>query len=144
MGHLDPTRITTQLVSLASLTKHLRVRSEKEKKAKPSKQEQQGNTNDPLTSPNALEFNWGLWADWSLELCLWIRVYCSCIECLDGWNGGGWGVFIALNHQNNRWGGCCRWAHQTVWGTTGRCPVRQPRHPTVRVRAQTTVGAFVF
>jgi hypothetical protein len=29
-------------VSLASLTKHLRVRSEKEKKAKPSKQEQQG------------------------------------------------------------------------------------------------------
>jgi hypothetical protein len=28
-------------VSLASLTKHLRVRSEKEKKAKPSKQEQQ-------------------------------------------------------------------------------------------------------
>jgi hypothetical protein len=29
------------LVSLASLTKQLRVRSEKEKKAKPSKQEQQ-------------------------------------------------------------------------------------------------------
>jgi hypothetical protein len=43
MGHLDPARITTQLVSLASLTKHLRVRSKKEKKAKPSKQEQQRN-----------------------------------------------------------------------------------------------------
>jgi hypothetical protein len=41
MGHLDPTRITTQLVSLVLHTKHLRVRSEKEKKAKPSKQEQQ-------------------------------------------------------------------------------------------------------
>jgi hypothetical protein len=25
-------------------------------------------------------------------------------EFLDGWSGGGWGVFIALNHQNNRWG----------------------------------------
>jgi hypothetical protein len=60
MDHLDPARITTQLVSLVSLTKHLRVRSEKEKKAKPSKQEQQRNTSDPLTSPNALEFNWGL------------------------------------------------------------------------------------
>jgi hypothetical protein len=44
-------------VSLASLTKHLRVRSEKEKKAKPSKQEQQRNTNDPFTSSNALELN---------------------------------------------------------------------------------------
>jgi hypothetical protein len=64
-----------------------RVRSEKEKKAKPSKQEQQRNTNDPLTSPNALELNWGLSADRSLELCLWSGVYCSCIECnvLNAW-----------------------------------------------------------
>jgi hypothetical protein len=31
MGHLDPARITTQLVSLALLIKHLRVRIEKEK-----------------------------------------------------------------------------------------------------------------
>jgi hypothetical protein len=37
---------------------------------------------------------------------------------------------------NNRWG----WA--AVDGRTGRCPVSQPRHPTVRVRAQTTVGAL--
>jgi hypothetical protein len=58
----------------------LRVRSEKEKKAKPSKQEQQRNTNDPLTSPNVLELNWGLRVDRSLELCLWNGVYCSCIE----------------------------------------------------------------
>jgi hypothetical protein len=48
-------------VSLALLTKHLRVRIEKKKKkAKPSKQEQQMNTRDPLTSPNALELIWGL------------------------------------------------------------------------------------
>ena len=25
-------------------------------------------------------------------------------------------------------------AHRTVWCATGYCPVRQPRHPTVRVR----------
>jgi hypothetical protein len=30
--------------------------------------------------------------------------------------------------------GCCRMAHRTVWCTTGHCSVRQPRHPTVRVR----------
>jgi hypothetical protein len=29
--------------------------------------------------------------------------------------------------------GCCRRAHRTVQCTTGHCPVRQPRHPTVRV-----------
>jgi hypothetical protein len=38
----------------------LRVRIEKKKNVKPSKQEQQINTRDPLTSPNALELIWGL------------------------------------------------------------------------------------
>jgi hypothetical protein len=28
----------------------------------------------------------------------------------------------------------CRMAHQIVQCATGHCPVRQPRHPTVRVR----------
>jgi hypothetical protein len=28
----------------------------------------------------------------------------------------------------------CRWAHETVRCATGHCSVRQPRHPTVRVR----------
>jgi hypothetical protein len=47
-----------------------------------------------------------------------------------GWLEWMWlGVFIALNHQNNRWGGCYRWA-------------RQLRHPTVRVLTQSTVGAL--
>jgi hypothetical protein len=59
----------------------------------------------------------------------------QCVECLDGWSGGGWGVFIALNHQNNRWG----WL--LLMGASGS-PVRQPRHPTVRVRAVSTVGAL--
>jgi hypothetical protein len=38
----------------------------------------------------------------------------QCVECLDGWSGGGWGVFIALNHQPTVGGGCCRWAHRTI------------------------------
>ena len=56
-------------------------------------------------------------------------------ECLDGWSGGGWGVFIALNHQNNRWG----WL--LSMGAPDS-PVRQPRHPTVRVLKILTVGAL--
>jgi hypothetical protein len=31
-------------------------------------------------------------------------------------------------------GGCCRRAHRTVRCATRHCPMRQPRHPTVRVR----------
>jgi hypothetical protein len=34
--------------------------------------------------------------------------------------------------------------HWTVRCATGHCRVRQPRHPTVRVRTLSTVGAFVF
>jgi hypothetical protein len=33
---------------------------------------------------------------------------------LDAWSGGGWGVFIALNHHIAIGDGCCRWAHRTV------------------------------
>jgi hypothetical protein len=55
-----------------------------------------------------------------------------------GWLKCRWlGVFIALNHQNNRWG----WL--LSMGAPDS-PVRQPCHPTVRVRALSTVGAFVF
>jgi hypothetical protein len=44
-------------------------------------------------------------------------------------------VFIALNHQNNRWG----WL--LSMGAPDS-PVRQPRHPTVRVRTVSIVGAL--
>jgi hypothetical protein len=55
MGHLDPARTTTHLgVSFASITSLLRIRREKEK-GQSKRQEQQKNTIDPLTSPNALE-----------------------------------------------------------------------------------------
>jgi hypothetical protein len=36
----------------------------------------------------------------------------------------------------------CRWAYRTVQCATGHCPVHQPRHPTVRVLAVSTVGAL--
>jgi hypothetical protein len=56
-------------------------------------------------------------------------------ECLDGWSGGGWGVFIAPNHQFNRWG-------RLLSMGAPDSPVRQPRHPTVRVLTVLTVGAL--
>jgi hypothetical protein len=59
----------------------------------------------------------------------------ECDECLDSWSGGGWGVFIAPNHQFNRWG------RLLLMGAPDS-PVRQPRHPTVRVLVVSTVGAL--
>jgi hypothetical protein len=49
-------------------------------------------------------------------------------------NGGVVGVFIAPTTKSGRWEAVCRMAHRTVWCATGHGPVRQPRHPTVRVR----------
>jgi hypothetical protein len=46
------------------------------------------------------------------------------------------GGIYSPNNQTNRWG----WA--AVDGRTGHCPVRQPRHPTVRVLTVLTVGAL--
>jgi hypothetical protein len=60
-----------------------------------------------------------------------------------GYLGWWWlGVFIAPTTKTAIGEGCCRWAHQTVRCATGHCPVRQPRHPTVRVLTVLTVGAL--
>jgi hypothetical protein len=61
---------------------------------------------------------------------------------LDAWSGGGWGVFIALNHHIAVGEVVCRWAHRTVWCATGHCLVRQPRHLTVRFLKILIVGAL--
>jgi hypothetical protein len=53
---------------------------------------------------------------------------------LDALNRGGWGIY-SPNHQNSRWGGLLS------MGAPDR-PVRQPRHPTVRVLTVSTVGAL--
>jgi hypothetical protein len=55
-------------------------------------------------------------------------------ENLDALKCDGWGAFIAPTTKVVVGGGCCRRAHRTVRCATGHCPVRQPRHPTVRVR----------
>jgi hypothetical protein len=44
------------------------------------------------------------------------------------------GVFIAPPTKMAVGEAVCRRAHRTVRCATGHCPVRQPRHPTVRVR----------
>jgi hypothetical protein len=56
------------------------------------------------------------------------------VENLDAMNGGVVGVFIASPTKSGRWEAVCHMAHRTVRCATGHCPVRQPRHPTVRVR----------
>jgi hypothetical protein len=56
-------------------------------------------------------------------------------ECLGALKSGGWGVFISPTTKMVVGEVCCRLAHRTVWCATGHCPVRQPCHPTVRVRS---------
>jgi hypothetical protein len=52
-----------------------------------------------------------------------------------GWLEWRWlGVFIAPNYQFNRWG-------RLLSVCAPDSPVRQPRHPTVRVPTVSTVGA---
>jgi hypothetical protein len=51
-------------------------------------------------------------------------------ENLDSWSGGGWGRLLSVG------------APDTFWCATGRCLVCQPRHPTVRVLEQLTVGGL--
>jgi hypothetical protein len=61
-------------------------------------------------------------------------VMCWKVENLDAMNGGVVGVFIALTTKSGRWEAVCRMAHRTVRCATRHYPVRQPRHPTIRVR----------
>jgi hypothetical protein len=65
-----------------------------------------------------------------------------CLKNLDALNSGGWGVFIAPTTKTAVGESCCQWAHQTVRCATGHCPMRQPRHPTIRVLTVLTVGAL--
>jgi hypothetical protein len=71
-------------------------------------------------------------------LCLGVKsralVLNAMAENLDALKWWWLGVFIAQPPNLSLGLGCCRWAHRTVRCATGHCPVRQPRHPTVRVR----------
>jgi hypothetical protein len=87
----------------------------------------------------------GTWRDFdSLYLCLVLNALALVLsvlaENLDALKCGGWGGGIySPCHQSGRWEGCCRRAHRTVRCATRHCPVRQPRHPTVR---GLTIGAL--
>jgi hypothetical protein len=66
-----------------------------------------------------------------IALALVLNVKSENLHALKWW----WlGVSIAPTTKPMLGLGCCRWAHRTVRCATGHCPVRQPRHPTVRVR----------
>jgi hypothetical protein len=54
------------------------------------------------------------------------------LGCLEWWWLGG---IYSPNHQTNRWGGCLSM-------DAPDSPVRQPRHPNVRVLTVSTVGAL--
>jgi hypothetical protein len=82
----------------------------------------------------------GTWRGFdSFELCLVLialalvlNEMCEKLGCLEWWWLGG---IYSPNHQFNRWGGCL-----SMGAPDG--PVRQPRHPTVRVLTVLTVGAL--
>jgi hypothetical protein len=73
-----------------------------------------------------------------LLLCLGVKSRALLLnvmaENLDTLKCGGWGVFIAPTTKVVVGKAVYRRAHRTVRCATGHCPVRQPRHPTVRVR----------
>jgi hypothetical protein len=79
-------------------------------------------------------------------LCLGVKsralVLNAMAKNLDALNSGGWGVFIVSTTKTVVGEGCCRWAHRIVWCATGHYPVRQPRHPTVRVLTVLIIGAL--
>jgi hypothetical protein len=81
----------------------------------------------------------GTWRDFdSIYLCLVLNALALVLnvlaENLDALKCGGWGVFIAPTTKVVIGEAVCRRGHRIVRCATGHCTVRQPRHPTVRVR----------
>jgi hypothetical protein len=117
-------------VSLALITKVLRTRNgEEEKRSK--------NKSSKNTSKNSLSSHYLLGVEMGLgealilfDLCLALIALALVLnvksENLDALKCGGWEVFLAPTTKMVVGEGCrC---------ATGHCPMRQPRHPTVRVR----------
>jgi hypothetical protein len=77
--------------------------------------------------------------DRSLDLCLGVKSIALVLNAMCGmlvWLEWRWlGVFIALNHQTTVGVGLLSMG-------APNSPVREPCHPTVRVRALSTVGAL--
>jgi hypothetical protein len=78
-------------VSLASLTKHLRVRERKEKRPSQATRATKEHKNTLSQVPNGIELNWRLWRGSNLFDVSWNGVFCSCIEC------NVWNVWMVMN-----------------------------------------------
>jgi hypothetical protein len=132
-GSLRPHKDHHNLVSLALITKVLRTRNgEEEKRSKNKSSKNTSKDSLSLSSHYLLGVKMGLGEALILfDLCLVLIALALVLnvksENLDVLKCGGWGGIYSPNHQNGRWGGCLSMGAPD-------CPVRQPRHPTVRVR----------
>jgi hypothetical protein len=130
MGHLDHYKDHHNLASLALITSCLRTRKEEEEKR--SKRKSSKNTIKlSLLVTDCFEWNWYLERFWFNLIVSCIECTSSCIECV-GWKLGclevWWlGGIYSPNHQSGCWG-------RLMSKGAPDSPVRQPRHPTVRVR----------
>jgi hypothetical protein len=118
------------VVSLALITNVLGTRNgEEEKRSKRKISKEHGKT---LSSSHyCFEWNWDLERFWFTLFVSCIECTSSCIECVDWKTWMPWSVVVggiySSNHQSGRWG-------RLLSMGAPDSPVRQPRHPTVRVR----------
>jgi hypothetical protein len=96
------------------------------------------NTKVTLSSHYLIGMNFGFGRGFDLFLCLGMKsralVLNAMAENLDTLKCWWLGVFIAPTTKVVVGEAVCRMAHRTVRCATGHCTVRQPHHPTVRVR----------
>jgi hypothetical protein len=139
-------------VSLALLTKHLRVRIEKKKRSPSQANKSNKGTQEILSQVLCTRVDLGTLSGSIALIVSWSGGYCSCIECnvQNTWVVGVVvvGGIYSPHHQSGRWGMA---AGDGRIGQSGAPPDRHcrlsgasPRHPTIRVREQSNVGAIVF
>jgi hypothetical protein len=117
-GHLDPARITTRLVSLVLVTKHLRTRNEEGRKRSKRKNSKEHKYHS-LTSHYLIGMIFGLGRGFDLFVCVFgvksrALVLNAMAENLDALKCWWLGVFIAPTTKVAVRDGCCRMAHRTV------------------------------
>jgi hypothetical protein len=137
MGHLVHYKDHHNLVSPALITMILRTRKEEEEKRSKRKS---SNEHGKLSLLVTIALSGiGTWRDFdSLYLCLVLNALALVLnvlaENMDALKCWWLWVFIAPTTKVTVGEGYLRRAHRTVRCATGHCPVRQPRHPTIRVR----------
>jgi hypothetical protein len=109
MGHLDPTRTTLQLVSLALITCHLKSKNEEEE-SDPRTRAQRTRAKTLSLVTRSLECIWDLERLWFFWIMSCIDCTSSCIEW-DVWKTWMLGVVVVGGIYSpqplySRWGGC--------------------------------------